>query len=29
VTLVLGVGYVVVNAIVDTLQGIADPRINV
>jgi peptide/nickel transport system permease protein len=29
VTLVLGVGYVVVNAVVDTLQGIADPRINV
>jgi peptide/nickel transport system permease protein len=29
VTLVLGVGYVVVNAIVDIVQSIADPRINV
>jgi peptide/nickel transport system permease protein len=29
VTLVLGAGYVVINTIVDTLQAIADPRINV
>jgi peptide/nickel transport system permease protein len=29
VTLVLGVGYVVINAIVDIVQSIADPRINV
>jgi peptide/nickel transport system permease protein len=29
VTLVLGVAYVVVNAIVDILQGIADPRVRI
>jgi peptide/nickel transport system permease protein len=29
VTLVLGMGYVVINAIVDIVQSIADPRINV
>jgi peptide/nickel transport system permease protein len=29
VTLLLGAGYVVINTIVDTLQAIADPRINV
>jgi ABC-type dipeptide/oligopeptide/nickel transport system permease component len=28
VTLLLGVGYVAVNAIVDILQAVADPRIN-
>ena len=27
VTLVLGVGYVVINAIVDILQAVADPRV--
>jgi peptide/nickel transport system permease protein len=29
VTLLLGVGYVLINAIVDVLQGVADPRIEV
>jgi peptide/nickel transport system permease protein len=29
VTLVLGVGYVAVNTIVDILQSVADPRIHV
>jgi peptide/nickel transport system permease protein len=28
VTLLLGIGYVVINTVVDILQGIADPRIN-
>jgi len=27
VTLVLGAGYVIVNALVDILQAVADPRI--
>jgi len=29
VTLLLGVGYVVINTVVDLLQALADPRINV
>ncbi|MDQ1485231.1 MAG: peptide/nickel transport system permease protein, partial [Actinomycetota bacterium] len=28
VTLVLGAGYVVINALVDVLQAIADPRVD-
>ncbi len=29
VTLLLGIGYVVINTVVDILQAVADPRINV